>query len=72
MNCRKCGAKKVTRRRAGTFFCQRCGMQPGVDGFDRFGNPAPRSPTAEPGGPAYEIGALGRNLVPAVAREVAA
>ena len=37
-NCRKCGAKKITKRSAGVFFCQHCGMQPGELRMDRFGN----------------------------------
>lgn len=40
-NCRKCGAKKITKRAAGVFFCQHCGMQPGELGMDRFGNVPP-------------------------------
>ena len=39
--CRKCGEKRITRRRAGEFFCQRCGMQPGNSQMDRVGNPIP-------------------------------
>lgn len=42
-DCRKCGAKHVTRREAGVFFCQHCGMQPGQAGFDRSGAPNPRN-----------------------------
>lgn len=39
MACRKCGESKITRRRAGEFFCQRCGMQPGALQMDRSGAP---------------------------------
>ena len=39
MNCRKCGSLRVTRRRAGFFICQHCGVQPGVLRRDRSGNP---------------------------------
>lgn len=38
MQCRKCGAKHITRRRAGVFACQHCGVQPGPTLMDRFGN----------------------------------
>jgi ribosomal protein L37AE/L43A len=41
-DCRKCGSKKLTRRRAGEFFCQHCGMQPGVLRMDRLGNVTPK------------------------------
>jgi transposase len=41
MNCRKCGAKQVTRRSAGIFFCEHCGFQPGPLNLDRFGTPTP-------------------------------
>lgn len=41
MNCRKCGAKQVTRRKAGIFLCQHCGFQPGPFNLDRFGNASP-------------------------------
>lgn len=37
MNCRKCGAKHITRRAAGLFSCRHCGIQPGPVGFDRAG-----------------------------------
>ncbi len=47
MNCRKCGSNKTTRRRAGVFFCQHCGMQPGPTNMDRFGNPGPVHVQAE-------------------------
>lgn len=42
MQCRKCGAKPITRRRAGEFFCQHCGMQPGAAAMDRCGNASTR------------------------------
>jgi hypothetical protein len=42
-NCRKCGARKITRRSAGLFVCRRCGVQPGTFNFDRFGSASPRS-----------------------------
>lgn len=38
MNCRKCGAKQITRRSAGLFICRHCGIQPGPNFLDRFGN----------------------------------
>lgn len=38
MNCRKCGAKQITRRKAGVFVCAHCGIQPGPFNLDRFGN----------------------------------
>lgn len=38
--CRKCEGK-TTRRRAGQFFCQHCGMQPGAAGYDRGGGIMP-------------------------------
>jgi ribosomal protein L37AE/L43A len=41
MQCRKCGNGRTTRRRAGVFFCQHCGMQPGPSNMDRCGNPSP-------------------------------
>lgn len=37
MNCRKCGAKRITRRSAGVFSCAHCGVQPGPMGLTRFG-----------------------------------
>lgn len=37
-NCRKCGAAAITRRKAGFFICQRCGVAPGTLSMDRFGN----------------------------------
>lgn len=46
MNCRKCGAKQVTRRAAGVFVCQHCGVQPGPLHLDRFGNAT--RPAVEP------------------------
>ncbi len=39
MDCRKCGAKRITRRRAGVFVCRHCGVQPGPMGLDRGGVP---------------------------------
>ena len=39
MDCRKCGSKKLTRRSAGFFICQHCGVQPGPLRRDRSGNP---------------------------------
>lgn len=39
MNCRKCGAKQITRRKAGVFVCQHCGIQPGPFNLDRGGFP---------------------------------
>lgn len=41
MDCRKCGAKKITRRRAGVFSCRHCGVQSGATNMDRAGNPMP-------------------------------
>lgn len=38
MKCRKC-CGNCTRRRAGEFFCQHCGMQPGAMQMDRGGVP---------------------------------
>lgn len=38
MDCRKCGAKHITRRRAGVFSCKHCGVQPGPMGLDRGGS----------------------------------
>lgn len=38
MNCRKCGARHITRRSAGIFVCQHCGVQPNLQTHDRFGN----------------------------------
>lgn len=48
-HCRKCGSGKITRRRAGEFFCQHCGMQPGLLKMDRFGTPTatPESETPD-------------------------
>lgn len=46
-NCRKCGAKKITKREAGVFFCQHCGMQPGELGMDRMGNVPDRADEIE-------------------------
>lgn len=37
MNCRKCGAKRITRRSAGVFSCLHCGVQPGPQRLDRGG-----------------------------------
>lgn len=37
MNCRKCGAKRITKRRAGVFSCGHCGVQPGPNNMDRSG-----------------------------------
>lgn len=37
MNCRKCGAKRITRRKVGMFVCRRCGVQPGDMQLDRSG-----------------------------------
>lgn len=39
MQCRKCGTKKTTRRRAGVFSCHHCGVQPGPANMDRAGIP---------------------------------
>lgn len=39
MNCVKCGAKRITRRRAGVFSCRHCGVQSGPMKLDRAGNP---------------------------------
>lgn len=41
MQCRKCGTKKTTRRRAGVFSCGHCGVQPGPSNMDRAGIPRP-------------------------------
>lgn len=46
MNCRKCGAKRITKRRAGVFSCARCGVQPGELRMDRSGKPS--TPDPEP------------------------
>lgn len=40
MQCRKCGSKGITRRRAGVFSCTHCGVQPGPSGMDRIGKPS--------------------------------
>lgn len=37
--CRKCGARGITRRRAGVFSCNHCGVMPGSQNLDRSGNP---------------------------------
>ena len=37
MQCRKCGAKNITRRKAGIFSCRHCGIQPGQLRMDRGG-----------------------------------
>lgn len=39
MNCRKCGAKRITRRCAGVFSCRHCGVQPDLNRLDRGGLP---------------------------------
>lgn len=39
MNCRKCGAKQITRRSAGIFSCRHCGVQPGPFHLCRAGLP---------------------------------
>lgn len=49
MNCRKCGAKRITKRRAGFFSCRHCGIQPNLNRMDRGGLPIPPKPA--PGGP---------------------
>lgn len=38
-HCPKCGNNRPTKRAAGVFFCQHCGMIPGQHKFDRAGNP---------------------------------
>jgi hypothetical protein len=56
MQCRKCGSKKTTRRRAGVFSCAHCGVQPGPFLMDRFGNPGPIAETpADPAPTDYII-----------------
>ncbi len=49
MNCRKCGAKRVTRREAGVFSCKHCGVQPNLNTLDRGGlaMPAPEKDAEE-------------------------
>ena len=45
-NCRKCGAKGITKRSAGVFSCVHCGVQPGPQRLDRAGKltqPKPES-----------------------------
>lgn len=64
MDCRKCGSKKLTRRRAGFFLCQHCGVQPGVLRMDRFGNvPPPVHHEAPADTTEYEIAPLRRRLL---------
>lgn len=46
MQCRKCGAKKTTRRMAGIFSCAHCGVQPGPFHMDRSGTPTRAAPEA--------------------------
>ena len=66
MNCRKCGAVRITRRRAGVFSCARCGVQPGQAGFDRAGNAPPKQPmTHVEDAIPYLVGNLRGNLAPA-------
>lgn len=59
MQCRKCGAKNITRRRAGVFVCQRCGVQPGPACMDRAGNgdaaPLPVDLTQDVGAYAFAV-----------------
>jgi len=52
VNCRKCGAKQITRRSAGIFVCRHCGVQPGPFNLDRGGNTtfAPLEPAPTPEG----------------------
>ena len=47
-NCNKCGAKRITKRRAGVWSCRHCGVQGGtvLNDIDRSGNAVP--PPAEP------------------------
>ena len=59
MNCRKCGAKQITRRSAGVFSCAHCGVQPGPFHLDRFANvtrqPVPLEPELPSVGPLREV-----------------
>lgn len=48
MDCRKCGAKHITRRSAGVFSCKHCGVQPGPMQLDRAGSPMPSRFPADP------------------------
>lgn len=50
MNCRKCGAKRIRKERAGVFHCRRCGYQPGPARMDRAGTPGqvPTETSASP------------------------
>lgn len=48
MNCRKCGAKQITRRRAGVFSCHHCGVQPDLNRLDRGGLPILKPAPVEP------------------------
>lgn len=59
MNCRKCGAKQITRRSAGIFSCPHCGVQPGPFHLCRAGLPTRVAITTEdellPADLTYEI-----------------
>lgn len=66
MNCRKCGSLRVTRRRAGFFICQHCGVQPSRSNFDRFGNIRPdetEAPSAAASPLPYEFAEPRRRLI---------
>lgn len=67
MNCRKCGALHITRRRAGVFACRRCGVQPGPTQMDRAGHPAPIhvQPDINPDRPPYITGTIWKPELPA-------
>jgi hypothetical protein len=47
MNCRKCGAKRITKRSAGVFSCRHCGVQPGPQMLERGGLPTEPPEPAE-------------------------
>lgn len=70
MNCRKCGSLRVTRRRAGFFICQLCGVQPGRANYDRLGNIPPvktEAPSAAASALPYDFAEPRRRLIAAYA-----
>lgn len=67
MHCRKCGAAKITKRRAGVFSCNHCGVQPGQFRMDRTGIPGPAPDLSElnPDSEPYVIGNIWTPNLPA-------
>lgn len=66
MNCRKCGARNITRRAAGYFSCNHCGVAPGPEHRDRSGHftpPALDIATSDSESIHYEFAPLQRRLV---------